>query len=123
MAHYKSSYRKTEFRAGHIVFIPELSYRGLPLPLGTATPFVVVETAVDGCNDELTELTVAYKTQNDVVKINVNAGLCYKPLPQAFCRRCGHPVCQEHTADDYPYYCPDCDEGMYGIEILLRAEM
>jgi formamidopyrimidine-DNA glycosylase len=34
------------------------------------------------------------------------------------CKRCNHPVKKETVKGiDYPYYCPTCDENMYGFEV------
>lgn len=34
------------------------------------------------------------------------------------CPRCGNPLCIEHHDHiDYPYYCPDCTENFYEIEL------
>lgn len=35
------------------------------------------------------------------------------------CKRCGAEVCVETDAElkeEYPYYCPCCDENMYSFE-------
>lgn len=113
-------YTKTSFSVGETVYIPELTYQGLPLPLGTATPFKVTAILDDRHNDELTVLSVSYEVGAETVQIQAKAWMCYKPVPQAYCGRCGHPVCRENRVKDYPYYCPDCDENMYGIEIILK---
>ena len=35
------------------------------------------------------------------------------------CPRCGNPLCVEHHDHiDYPYYCPDCQENFYNVELL-----
>ena len=35
------------------------------------------------------------------------------------CPRCGNPLCIEHHDHiDYPYYCPDCQENFYNVELL-----
>lgn len=34
------------------------------------------------------------------------------------CPRCGNPLCTEHRDHiDYPFYCPDCQENFYNIEV------
>ena len=36
------------------------------------------------------------------------------------CRRCGLPVYKEqdrHLRKEYPWYCPQCEENMYGFEV------
>lgn len=41
----------------------------------------------------------------------------YKVKEHVQCSRCGCVVVEEWEGDiDYPYYCPDCDENMYGFE-------
>lgn len=32
------------------------------------------------------------------------------------CKKCGHKVEIEKELD-YPYYCPECDENMYQVEV------
>lgn len=35
------------------------------------------------------------------------------------CNRCGKVVLKEPYFEEYPYYCPHCDENMYGIETFV----
>ena len=36
----------------------------------------------------------------------------------AKCPVCGRPLFEEHNTEiDYPYYCPECGENFYGIEV------
>lgn len=42
----------------------------------------------------------------------------YQLAEDKTCPRCGNPLCKEHCDDiDYPYYCPDCTENFYEIEL------
>lgn len=42
----------------------------------------------------------------------------YQIAEGKFCPRCGEQLCVEHHPElDYPYYCPQCDENFYNIEI------
>jgi len=48
-------------------------------------------------------------------------GLCVHPdirecLSVKRCNRCNTPVEQELGIEEYPYYCPECDENMYEFE-------
>lgn len=63
---------------------------------------------------------------DEIVYIQVNgsgenqetADRIYKLAPNRICSRCGCVVCVEHDEDiDYPYYCPDCQENKYRIEV------
>jgi formamidopyrimidine-DNA glycosylase len=38
------------------------------------------------------------------------------------CGKCGTPVRKE-TKLDYPFYCPHCDENLYGSETLHKREI
>ena len=62
---------------------------------------------------------------DEIVYIQVNgsgenqetADRIYKLAPNRICSRCGCVLCIEHDEDiDYPYYCPDHDENLYGFE-------
>lgn len=62
---------------------------------------------------------------DEIVYIQVNcsgenqetADRIYKLAPNRICSRCGCILCIEHDEDiDYPYYCPDHDENLYGFE-------
>ena len=37
-----------------------------------------------------------------------------------FCRKCGHELSTENVSPGYKFYCPNCDEDMYGIEARRR---
>ena len=42
-----------------------------------------------------------------------------------FCRYCGTEVeeeTDEYLKESYPYYCPNCDENMYGFECVNGME-
>lgn len=46
------------------------------------------------------------------------SGNLYQIAEGKVCPRCGNPLCIEHNDEiDYPYFCPDCDENFYGIEV------
>jgi len=41
------------------------------------------------------------------------------------CNKCGHPVTDEvdpFLRKEYPFYCPECDENLYGIETRLEEK-
>lgn len=46
----------------------------------------------------------------------------WKPFAR-YCGRCGSKVKREFRIREYPYYCPSCDENMYGIETLTQREL
>lgn len=46
----------------------------------------------------------------------------WKPKAR-YCGRCGHKVKREFRIREYPFYCPHCDENMYGIETLRYKEL
>jgi len=37
------------------------------------------------------------------------------------CRRCGTVVLKEPDIEEYPFYCANCYENMYGVETFLGA--
>lgn len=37
-----------------------------------------------------------------------------------FCRKCGHRLTRKNVTPGYQFYCPNCDEDMYGIEARRR---
>ena len=46
------------------------------------------------------------------------SGNLYQIAEGKFCPRCGNPLCIEHNDEiDYPFFCPECDENFYGIEV------
>lgn len=50
--------------------------------------------------------------------VQVEAGCVYKKAPGKTCPKCGKPLYIEHNDEiDYPFFCPECDENFYGIEI------
>jgi hypothetical protein len=109
---------KRDFKIGEKVYIPSYGYE-LPLENGTATPFTIVNVNY-GTTDDSTELFVTCQHHGETLKLAVMANLVYKVRPSAVCSRCGHEVCFEADKEilkKYEYYCPDCDENLYGIEI------
>ena len=34
------------------------------------------------------------------------------------CRKCGHKLSRKNVSPGYKFYCPNCDEDMYGIEAI-----
>lgn len=69
---------------------------------------------------------VETKDDSDIVYIQVNssgeteetADRIYKIADNLICPKCGCVLLHEHgdIRDDYPYYCPDCDENMFECE-------
>lgn len=50
--------------------------------------------------------------------VDVEAGSVYKKAPGMVCPKCGKPLYIEHNDEiDYPFFCPECDENFYGIEV------
>jgi ArsR family metal-binding transcriptional regulator len=111
---------KRNFSVGEIIFIPCLADL-LPLKNGTATEFTIDSIANDGNTDRTTKLYVTYQSGQERVKIAVTADKAYKVVPSTICEHCGHIICYESDKEllkEYEYYCPDCDENLYGIEII-----
>lgn len=119
MAH---SYQlKRNFKVGEVVYIPEYGEK-LPLENGTSTKFVVKSVSIDGNTDKGTELIVTCEHASETLVLSVMATKVYKVAPSCICAHCGHEVCYEadkEVSKEYPYYCPDCDENMYGLEIVV----
>lgn len=38
-------------------------------------------------------------------------------VPTKVCNQCGNNVYEERELDEYPYYCPHCDENKYDFEV------
>lgn len=36
------------------------------------------------------------------------------------CKRCNSQVEEEKVIEEYPYYCPNCDENMYEFETTIK---
>lgn len=36
------------------------------------------------------------------------------------CRKCGHQLTRRNVTPGYQFYCPNCDEDLYGIEARRR---
>jgi DNA-directed RNA polymerase subunit RPC12/RpoP len=105
------------FIIGERVYIPTYG-SDLPLEYGTATPFTIVGINY-GAIDKSTELIVTCPHHGETLKLAVMANLAYK-VTSATCSHCGHEVCFEADKEimkEYEYYCPDCDENLYGIEL------
>lgn len=115
-----SNYKiKREFKLGEKVFIPTYG-ADLPLENGTATEFTIVAIN-EGNTDKSTELFVTCEHHKETLKLVVPANLAYKVVPSAYCAHCGHEVCFESDKEmmkEYEYYCPNCDENLYGIELM-----
>lgn len=106
------------FAIGERVYIPSYG-SDLPLEFGTATPFTIVGVNY-GTTDKSTELIVTCPHHGETLKLAVIANMAYKVRPSAVCSHCGHEVCFEADKEllkEYEFYCPDCDENLYGIEI------
>ena len=115
ISNYKIS---REFNVNEKIYIPTYG-ADLNLEHGTATPFTIVKV-IKGATDRSTELIVTCEHHGETLKLAVVANLVYKVVPSATCSHCGHAVCYEADKDilkEYEYYCPDCDENMYGIEV------
>lgn len=50
--------------------------------------------------------------------VDVESGCVYKKAPGMVCPKCGNPLYIEHNDEiDYPFFCPECEENFYGIEV------
>ena len=48
----------------------------------------------------------------------VESRFVYQIAEGKVCPRCGNPLYIEHNDEiDYPFFCPECDENFYGIEV------
>lgn len=117
-----SNYKiKREFKVGEIVYIPTYG-ADLSLEDGTATQFTIVSIN-EGNTDKKTELVVTCTHHNETLKLLAPANIVYKVKPSTFCVHCGHEVCYESDKElllKYEYYCPNCDENLYGIELTIN---
>ena len=112
---------KREFTIGETIYIPEYGSE-LPLPDGTATKFTIVGINT-GNTDRSTELIVTCPHGKETLKLAVIASKAYKIAPSRKCSHCGHEVCFEAEKElmrEYEYYCPECDENLYGIEVEIH---
>lgn len=119
----KSNFKiKRNFQPNEKVYIPQLN-DVLPLPEGTSTQFTIVLIEEDGITDKTTSLIVSYQHGKEKLKLAIKADKVYKIVPSAKCNHCNHEVCYEADKElqiTYPYYCPNCDENLFGIEISLE---
>lgn len=74
---------------------------------------IVLEDKIVEEDDEIVCIQVNSSGENQET-----ADRIYKLAPNRICSRCGCVVCVEHVKmeGEYPYYCPDHDENLYGIE-------
>lgn len=110
---------KREFKVGERVYIPTYGEE-LPLPNSTATQFTIVGTLTEGNTDKTTVLIVTYQHGKETLKLSVTADKVYKIAPSLKCAHCGHEICFEpdkKLCKEYNYYCPDCNENLYGVEV------
>ncbi len=78
--------------------------------------FVKEKTIINNPDDKV---TVIMDSGEEVIQNNSDV---YRyPLHKsklAKCPVCGRPLFEEHNTEiDYPYYCPECGENFYGIEV------
>lgn len=72
------------------------------------------------CHDfvEIYADQVVLVKMDDGSENETESGNLYQIAEDKVCPRCGNPLCIEHNDEiDYPYFCPDCDENFYGIEV------
>ena len=97
------------FKEGERVFNCESNPRESDLR-GWAT---VCQDFVEIYADQVVLIKMNDGSENETESANL-----YKIAEGKFCPRCGSPLCIEHNEEiDYPYFCPDCDENFYGIEV------
>ena len=101
------------FKKGERVFV-EPGHEGYPA-------IVVHDTSVS-YEDELVEVHALLDADDDdssgIETRRVAATLVYQVAEGKVCPRCGNPLYVEHHDEiDYPYYCPDCQENFYNIEV------
>lgn len=117
----KSNYAiRRDFTIGEIVYIPEYGST-LPLKNGTATQFTIADINW-GNTDKGTEIIVTCEHGKEKLKLAVYADKVYKKAPSRVCCHCGHEICVEadkQLMSEYEFYCPRCDENMYGIETRI----
>lgn len=43
-------------------------------------------------------------------------------MNKVICNRCNNEVIKEteHMEDEYPWYCPNCDENMFNFEVTIQ---
>ena len=110
---------KRNFKIGETIYIPSYGSE-LPLKNGTATQFTITDIH-EGNTDKSTELIVTCEHGQETLKLAVMACNAYKIAPSLICSHCGHKVCFEADKElikQYDYYCPQCDENMYGFEVV-----
>lgn len=109
---------KRDFNVGEQVYIPVFGSE-LSLKEGTATKFTIVAIN-QGNTDRSTELIVTCQHGQETLKLAVMANNAYRIVPSTYCSHCNHEVCYEADKEllrEYEYYCPCCDENLYGIEL------
>lgn len=42
--------------------------------------------------------------------------------PLGLCNQCDSPIFKEKVLKGYPYYCPNCNENKYNIEVTLFSK-
>lgn len=112
---------KRAFKTGEIVYIPTLGSE-LPLENGTATQFTIC-SIIEGNTDRSTQLIVTCQHGNETLKLVTLASKAYKCIPDIHCSHCGHEICYESDKEllkEYDYYCPQCDENLYGVEVNYK---
>ena len=98
---------KREFKKGEMMFHHDY-YNDDLRGFGRVLEDVVVEDA-----DDLMLVEVNNSGENETTADRV-----YRIDEQLQCCRCGCVVVDEHDVNiDYPYYCPDCDENKYRIDV------
>lgn len=97
---------KREFEKGEIVFHLDM-FNSERHGFGR----VIMDKVVEYADDEISLVV------NGCEEVETTADRVYRVDEQLQCCRCGCVVVDEWDSSiDYPYYCPDCDENMYGFE-------
>lgn len=98
---------KREFKAGEIIFHEDYFNADLN-GFGKVLEDIIVDDA-----DDMILVEVNHSGENETTADRV-----YRVDEQLQCCRCGCVVVDEYdTNNDYPYYCPDCQENKYRIEV------
>lgn len=98
---------KREFEKGEIVFHLDM-FNSERHGFGR----VIMDKVVEYADDEISLVV------NGCEEVETTADRVYRVDEQLQCCRCGCVVVDEWDSSiDYPYYCPDCDENKYRIEV------
>ena len=70
------------------------------------------------------ERPVIFDNGDDIKHIGNNSEgviILSSEVPTKLCNKCGENVFTEKGKEDYPYYCPTCQENMFECEVSDKA--